>query len=71
MRMNERLDKLEKHTRNKDILVVKYGNDVIELTYGKESYLRNDDENESAFIERIKCIVRLKQDSHNILVANF
>ena len=71
MRMIERLDKLEKHTRNKDVLVVKYGNDVIELTYGKESYLRNDDESECAFIERIKCIVSLKQDSHNILVANF
>jgi hypothetical protein len=71
MRMNERLDKLEKHTRNKGVLVVKYGNDVVELTYGKKSYLRNDDESECAFIERIKYIVSLKQDSHNILVANF
>jgi hypothetical protein len=71
MKLNKRLGKLEKNSPKNEIIVVKYGNNVIELAYGKESYLRNDDESECAFIERVKSIVRLKSDSHNILVANF
>ena len=71
MKLNKRLDKLEKNSPNNEVIVVKYGNNVIELAYGKESYLRNEDESECAFIERVKSIVRLKSDSHNILVANF
>ncbi len=70
MKLKKRLDKLEKNMPNKAIVVVRYGNDIYELTHGNESYLRNHAESEHDFIERIKAIVRLKPYSHDILLGN-
>ncbi len=70
MKLKERLNKLEKNMPSKDIIVIRYGNDIYELTHGNESYLRNDGESEDDFIDRIKAIVRLKPYSHDILLGN-
>jgi hypothetical protein len=71
MKLNKRLDNLQKNIPSTDIILVRYKNEVFELSAGEKIYLRNENEDEVAFIERIKSVVRLTPNSHNILVANF
>lgn len=74
MNLENRLRKLESiHSFEPKIIVVKFGNEINQLSCGGEIFQRSTDESEKIFVERVKKIIegRLNKPPVSILVANF
>lgn len=74
MRLKKRLKKLEdKRLPDKKLVVVRYPNDVTELTYRGEVFERLQSETEDEFLDRVVAIVETKEDRPDVsyLVGNF
>lgn len=74
MKLSERLKKIEaKASEEKQIIVVKFSTEIIELSCGDETFLRSESESEKDFIERVEAIfeMRLERPIVTILVGNF
>ena len=74
MKLSERLKKIEaKASEEKQIIVVKFSTEIIELSCGDETFLRSESESEKDFIERVEAIIekRLERPIVTNLVGNF
>lgn len=74
MKLSERLKKIEaKAPEEKQIIVVKFSTEIIELSCGDETFLRSESESEKDFIERVEAIfeMRLERPMVTVLVGNF
>ncbi len=74
MKLSERLKKIEaKASEEKQIIVVKFSTEIIELSCGDETFLRSESESEKDFIERVEAIfeMRLERSMVTVLVGNF
>lgn len=75
MKLDDRLKKIEmKAPEQRNIIVVKFSNEIWELFCAGETFARLEYESEDGFIERIKKIVERKQQicgCPTILVSGF
>ena len=74
MKLYDRLKKIEaKAPAEKKIMVVKFGNELTELSCGGETFCRDENEPEGAFIMRIRSVVQQRTDRPlvTVLVGNF
>ena len=74
MKLSERLKKIEaKAPEVKQIIVVKFSSEIIELSCGDERFVRTESESEKDFIERVEAIfeMRLERPMVTVLVGNF
>lgn len=73
MRLSDRLKKIEaKAPAEQKIIVVKYGNELKELSCGGEKFYRQENESECEFIRR-RLIIENRTDGKmvKVLVGNF
>lgn len=74
MSLHKRLKKLkDKRPPEKKVMVVKFGNEINQLKFGVQIFIRLEGETENSFISRIKSIVEALPDRPvvSILVGNF
>jgi len=74
MNLTKRIKKLEqKQLPDKELIIVRYPNDVTKLTYRGQDFERLENETENEFINRVVAIVEAIEDRPNVsyLVGNF